>query len=482
MPALQRSTAAPMLCLDAEAIVLDATTAWTLAGIGTALLLVVARELRNVPASLRVLMATAFLDMVGLFIVLPILPFYVAHLHEQGASIFGLRPDKGVLTALVVTSYTVAQSLSAPWWGHWSDRHGRRSALLIALFASSAAFLLFGFAESLWLLALSRVVQGAGGGTVGVIQAYVTDAVPPEQRAKALGWLSAATNLGVALGPVIASIAIPLGQFDLWPAAGTQSLGRAAPGVLAAVMCLVNVVFAWRFLPESRETRAGVRPSAIEPSRESSSAPASAPAKPREPRVSTGAALRRVFANPDREALRLLLTYGIAIGAAQGINPTIVFFLDDRYDVNESSVGYYFMYIGSIAVFARMLLLGRLIDRFGESLVSRVGIVTLVLGFSSMPFTHSLPMLAVTAALLPIGMALTFPCLTGQLSKIVPKDERGIYMGLQQTFGGASRLVAPLAYGLAFDGLGIAAPFWLAGGVVAATLLLGAGLVGDRVK
>lgn len=70
------------------------------------------------------------------------------------------------------------------------------------------------------MLLLSRIVQGAGGGTVGVIQAYVADSVPPEERARSLGWLSAATNLGVALGPVLGSQSVSLGNLDLLPGEG----------------------------------------------------------------------------------------------------------------------------------------------------------------------------------------------------------------------------------------------------------------------
>src|SRR5688572_19178627 len=203
---------------------------FVLAAMGIALVIVLVRELRNVPAKLLVLMATAFLDMVGLFFIVPIMPFYVKTL-GAGATLFGQPLGEGLLTGLVASAFTVAQLISAPWWGRCSDRWGRRPVLLIALFASAAAFLLFGFAESLWLLLVSRLVQGAGGGTVGVIQAYVADAVEPEQRARGLGWLSAATNLGVAFGPVLGTGAVWLGDHDLLPGAGTLQLGRAAPGV-----------------------------------------------------------------------------------------------------------------------------------------------------------------------------------------------------------------------------------------------------------
>src|SRR5262245_54028268 len=166
--------------------------------IGAALLYVLAQEVRKIPAKLFVLMATAFVDMVGLLMIIPLLPFYVKQLGGAGFNVLGAHVGVGLISGFVISAFTMAQLMSAPMWGRFSDRFGRRPALLIALGASGIAYLIFGFANSLWLLLLSRIVQGAGGGTVGVIQAYVADATEPEDRARALGWLSAATNLGVA--------------------------------------------------------------------------------------------------------------------------------------------------------------------------------------------------------------------------------------------------------------------------------------------
>src|ERR671914_251687 len=134
---------------------------------------------------LVVLMVTAFVDMVGLLMVLPLLPFYAKAL---GGS--------GTVVGLLVSSFAIAQLIASPFWGRFSDRYGRRPALLIGLTASAIAYVVFAFAESLWLLLLMRLVQGAGGGTTGVAQAYVADTMAPGERAKALGWLSAATSAG----------------------------------------------------------------------------------------------------------------------------------------------------------------------------------------------------------------------------------------------------------------------------------------------
>src|SRR5918992_2831484 len=167
---------------------------------------------------LIVLMVTAFLDMVGLLMVLPLLPFYAKAL---GGS--------GLIVGVLVSSFAIAQLVASPFWGRFSDRYGRRPALLIGLTASAIAYVVFAYANSLWMLFISRIVQGAGGGTVSVIQAYVADAVAPEDRAKGLGWLSAATNAGVALGPLIGSLAM--------------SGGRPKPGLVAPPPLPLNLIF-----------------------------------------------------------------------------------------------------------------------------------------------------------------------------------------------------------------------------------------------
>ena len=200
--------------------------------IAIGLLYVLWREVRKIPAKLLILMATAFIDMLGVLMIFPLLPFYVKTLGGPGINIFGFHLGIGIIAGFIIASFTLAQLLSAPLWGKFSDRVGRRPTLLIALSASAIAYLIFGFADSLFLLFLSRIVQGAGGGTVGVIQAYVADSTAPEDRARALGWLSATTNLGVTLGPVLGSFAITLGTRDLMPGPLTLHLGHAAPGIL----------------------------------------------------------------------------------------------------------------------------------------------------------------------------------------------------------------------------------------------------------
>ena len=188
-----------------------------LGAIAIALIYVFYREVKKIPAKLFTLMITAFVDMVGLLMIIPLLPFYVKSLGGAGINVLGFHLGVGTISGIIVAAFTVAQLLSAPMWGRFSDRVGRKPTLLIALTAAGISYLVFGFATSLFVLFLSRIVQGAGGGTVGVIQAYVADSTDAKDRARALGWLSATTNLGVALGPVLGSFAIAVGKRDLMP-------------------------------------------------------------------------------------------------------------------------------------------------------------------------------------------------------------------------------------------------------------------------
>jgi MFS family permease len=410
---------------------------------------------------LWILMITAFIDMVGLLMVIPLLPFYAKALGQGG-----------LIVGVLVSSFAVAQLLTAPMWGRMSDAYGRRPALLVGLTASAIAYVIFGFAlelpHPLFFLFLCRIVQGAGGGTVSVIQAYVADATGPDERAKALGWLSAATNAGVAIGPVLGSL--------------THAWGPRGPGLFAAALCLGNIAFAWKYLDESRDMK------------EAAAAKASTAARPR-----TRDAISHVLAHPDEPSSRLIWIYAIALGAFQGVTSMLGLYLNQRFAVTEKTIGFFFAYTGVISVLTRALILGRMVDRYGEARLSRVGSAMLATGIAAMAFTRpiadparvaamlggALPEgvirflpylpLAIAVALLPLGTAFTFPCVTAMLSRVIPSKDRGLYMGVQQTFGGAARVVFPILFGFLFDRY-LPLPFLLAATLVVFTIWLGLGM------
>jgi len=183
-----------------------------------------------------------------------------------------------------------------------------------------------------------------------------------------------------------------------------------------------------------------------------------------------------VLAQPSEPSSRLILIYAISIGAFQGSFSVLALFLNARFQVTEQTIGYFFMYTGAISVFARVLLLGRMVDWLGEAKLSRLGLILLAAGVVGMPLSQNLGMLAIATALIPLGTAFTFPCVTALLSRVINQRERGLYMGMQQTYGGVARIIAPLFYGWAFDSLGVSSPYFFSSAIIAATIFLGFGL------
>ncbi|HEY4321661.1 MAG TPA: MFS transporter [Gemmatimonadales bacterium] len=365
-------------------------------------------------------MAVNFIDMLGFMMVVPLLPFYALKLHATP-----------FVVGLMLASFSVAQLVSSPIWGRMSDRYGRRPALMIGLFASAAAYLVFGLANALWLLFLSRVVQGAGGGTTGVAQAYVSDTVPREHRARALGWLSAATSAGVMIGPAIGAIAAHFGQ--------------AAPGYVAAGLCALNVVAAWIWLPESRKVQR---------------ADATVKRKP------VWHAAWAVLTHPSGSSERLIWTYGVGMLAFTLLTSVLALWLGARFGVTEKTIGYFFAYSGLLALVMRSVLLGPVVDRLGEVGALRLGTVVLAIGMFLYPAVPSVWVLIIVIPFVPIGTALMFPAVTSLLSRATEPSELGTTMGVAQTFAGIARIVAPLVGTFAFQRFGIGSPFILGGCVV----------------
>jgi MFS family permease len=373
---------------------------------------------------LGVLIAVACVDLLGAAMVFPLIPFYALKLKVPPVAI-----------GAILSSFFVAQLIAAPMWGRISDRYGRRPALLIGLGSLAAGYLIFGLANSIWMLLLSRVVQGAGGGTTAVTQAYVTDTVRPEDRARALGWLSTGTNVGTSLGGALGSFTVRWGQF--------------APGGIAALLCGINLICAWMWLPESRKS--GATPVVRKP-------------------VWHG--VWQVLRHPGGTVQRLTLIYALGMFGFSCLSSVMALYLGARFGVTERTIGYVFVYQGVFNILMRSALIGPIVDRIGEAWSMRLGVISVVLGLIGYPLAWNYFTLALVIPLLPIGTALLFPATTALMSRASPRSDVGTTLGIAQTFAGISRLIAPTSATALFQYLGHGMPFVFAAEMVALAGLL----------
>ncbi len=387
---------------------------------------------------LAVLMAVCFVDMLGLMLVAPLMAFYALDLQA---------PEW--LVGPLIASFAVAQLVSSPVWGKFSDRYGRRPAMMIGLGASAFAYVIFGYATSLWMLFASRVVQGLGGGTTGVAQAYVADTMAPAERAKALGWLSAATSAGVVIGPFIGSMA--------------YAFGREVPGIVAAAMVLINVYFAWKWLPESRAPHARTPSGRYLPP----------------PGRSVRQALSAIVRHPGLPAHRVIWIYVVGMLALNVVIGVLALYLKSTYGVTAKTIGYFFPIFGAVGVLMRVSLVGWFNARFGEIRTMQIGTVLLGLGLALMPLPAALmpagpgmALFIIFLALVPVGTALLFPASTSLVSQRTERHELGLVMGAQQTFRGIMSILGPVGATIVFDKLGHGVPFYMAAIIVAVAGLL----------
>src|SRR5512142_1634930 len=141
------------------------------------------------------IMIVVFVDLLGFSLILPLLPYY-AESYSAAAGLVGL----------LVASYAAAQFIGAPVLGRLSDRFGRRPLLLVSVFGTAVGFIVMGFADSISVLFVSRLLAGLTGGNISVAQAYISDVTDEKNRTKGLGMIGAAFGLGFIVGPAVGGL------------------------------------------------------------------------------------------------------------------------------------------------------------------------------------------------------------------------------------------------------------------------------------
>jgi len=184
-------------------------------------------------------------DVLGLTIILPLLPFYAERL--------GASPT---VVGLLVSTYAACQLVAGPVLGQMSDRVGRRPLLLVSQMGTFVGFLILawaGFIGLLWLVFVSRVIDGLTAGNLSLAQAYISDVTRPEERAKSFGVIGVAFGIGFLIGPAISGFLSIFGyQYPIFAAAALSFTS-----ILSTYFLLPSAPV----IPES-EKRAGPAPPA----------------------------------------------------------------------------------------------------------------------------------------------------------------------------------------------------------------------------
>lgn len=419
-------------------------------------------ERQPFPRGFWVIWTTVAVDLIGFGIVLPILPQY-AERFGAGAAVIGL----------LSASFSLAQLIFAPVWGKLSDRIGRKPIIIISLFGTAIGSLVTGFAGALWVLFLGRIIDGISGASVSVAQAAVADISPARQRARYMGLIGAAFGVGFVAGPTIGALAA-LG-------------GPKVPFFVAAAIAAVNALIALKRLPE---TARGVKGHPLARAdevalREAEFAAANADAEniAAEPALDgpgivepAHGALHHENADhtsADRRAeiIRLIVVAFVGVVAFSGFEATFSLLANNRYGLGLSATAAVFAGIGVVLVGVQGGLVGPVTHRLGEGGTLRFGLIANCFGLLVLAFDLGWAGLVVALLLLTLGQGLLTPTLSSAVAGRAGVDT-GVWLGWQQSAGGAARVIGPLAAGALFQWAGMGWPYAVGAGLAALALTL----------
>jgi MFS transporter, DHA1 family, tetracycline resistance protein len=356
-------------------------------------------------------------DVLGLTIMIPLLPFYAEKL---GASPFQV----GWLIGL----YAACQLVSGPLLGRLSDRMGRKPLLLVSQFGTLAGFLITAFAPNLWILFLARAIDGSTAGNLSLAQAYISDVTKPEDRAKSFGIIGIAFGMGFLIGPAISGF---LARFDY-----------RDPIFAAAALSATSILTTYLLLPSGA-------PASAEVSTEAGAEAEDAGPGGRRLSLFEWGAYAEYFRRPAL-APRLFEFMCFAFSFAM-FTAGLPLFAERRLEwhgrpFGPVQLGYIWAFAGFLGLFLQGPALGKLVKRFGERSLNRTGFGGYAAGYLILAFCHTLPVLILATIVTAIG-TLVRPTLTSMISQAAARREQGVVLGLTQSLTSVAQIAAPLVAG-----------------------------------
>ncbi len=347
------------------------------------------------------ILGVTFIDIVGFSMLLPMLPYFVTHF---GAS--------AIVVGLLLATFSFCQLVSAPLWGNVSDRIGRKTVLIVSQIGATIGWALLAFAPNVAsLLAVApigvvfaaRILEGVSGGNISITQAYVADLVQPKERARAFGLIGAMFAAGMVFGP--------FGGGLLY-----SHYGFAVPFLAAAGLQLVTLLVTIFMLPESRAKRSD----------------------------DAAVGLGDILATFRKPSLARLLWQKLAISLAlYGWFAVIALYLQRQLGFSLTQTDYLFSMFAVFNVFMNAVVVGRISAQLGDRAMSNVGLTSLAMAFSLVPFVHGIALLTAYMLLSAFGMALTNTGITALISNAASDREQGTVLGTSSSLDSLSGILAP---------------------------------------
>ncbi|MEC0275807.1 MULTISPECIES: MFS transporter [Peribacillus] len=360
---------------------------------------------RKEKVSIALALSSLFIAYLGMGLASPVMPSIAEELSLNGAVV-------GYLFAVMA----FAQFLASPFTGVWVDSIGRKKMIVIGLLLFSFSEALFGFADETWLLFVSRLLGGVSAAFImPAVVTYVTDKTTLSNRAKVLGYQSAAISLGFIIGPGVGGL---IAEF-----------GIRAPFFFASAISLIATIIIFILLDDS------ITVEQLQKNRAS--------------------AVRPVFIQEYKKSFQpkyftpLLIVFILAFGLAV-YEMMFSLFVDEKFGFTIRDISIVIT-VGSIAgVVAQIIFFDKLVNVIGERMIINLTLLSAAIFiFLTILIDGYLTMIVVTSIVF-FSCDILRPAVTSFLSKIAGKNQ-GYIAGMNSAYTSLGIILGPIIGGILFD-------------------------------
>ncbi|MNN15058.1 Tetracycline resistance protein, class C [compost metagenome] len=318
---------------------------------------------------------------------------------------------------------------AAPGLGALSDKYGRRPVLLLCLFGSSIGYLVFGLGGALWILFVGRIIDGITGGTISTIFAYFADIIPPKERTKYFGWVSAVVGVGGVIGPTLGGL---LAKF-----------GYAVPMYFGAIITLLNVIYGYFFMPESLDKSNRLKDISFV-------------------RLNPFTQLTSIL---SMKSLKRLLISAFLLWIPNGsLQAVFSQFTMDTFSWKPAVIGLMFSIMGLQDIISQGFIMPKLLRKLDDKQIAILGMASEIIGYGLIAMSALLsfyPLLIVGMFIFAFGDSVFGPSFNGMLSKSVDSSEQGRIQGGSQSIQALARMIGPIIGGQLYVAVGHASPAFM---------------------
>jgi MFS transporter, DHA1 family, tetracycline resistance protein len=369
----------------------------------------------------------AFLDIIGLSILMPFLPRVLLDM--------GIPLTK---IGLLLSVNVFIGFFSGILWGSLSDKFGRRPILLICRFGTMIGYVILAFSGNITMVLISRIVDGIFSRSIQIVLTIIGDSVPSEHSGKEMSKAGAAWIVGGLVGPGIGA---------LFSRAGIFGLGMITAGLTAFALLMT-----WFMLKESNPNTTGKASQAI--GQEKKPILSLGLLKKHNPRLLLGQSLFNVLSH-------FIFSFSISL------------YVTKQFDLSIAQIGTLLTSAGIVNLLVRLFIFPMVINKLGEKKTLVLGFYVHLICFIWLIFVNQIWEFFAILVLISFGTTCSMDIMNGVMSKHVQKKELGEMIGLGSAIESIALVLAPMigSYVLSLAHIGYF-------GLTAAVVSLGSILLG----